>query len=57
MEGKYSMKIEILLILQLPGSIYEIKTRNPGPMYENKFFQLFFYQKVANQAIVSFSSF
>jgi hypothetical protein len=57
MEGKYSMKIEIHLILQLPGSIYAIETRNPGPMYENKFFQLFFCPKVANQAIVSFSSF
>ena len=47
MERKYSMKIEekqIRLILQFPGSIYAIETRNPGPMYENKFFQLFFCQ-------------
>jgi hypothetical protein len=58
MERKYSMKIEIHLIAQLPGSIiYAIEMRNPGPIYENKFFQLYFCPKVANQAIVSFSSF
>ena len=37
--------IYIYTILQFPGSIYAIETRNPGPMYENKFFQLFLYKK------------
>lgn len=30
------------VILQFPGSIYAMETRNPGPMYANKFFQLLF---------------
>ena len=38
-------EIYIYTILQFPGSIYAIETRNPGPMYENKFFQLFLYKK------------
>uniref|UniRef100_A0A0A9EGX2 Nramp transporter n=1 Tax=Arundo donax TaxID=35708 RepID=A0A0A9EGX2_ARUDO len=29
-------------VSKLPGSIYAIETRNPGPVYENKFFQLVF---------------
>jgi len=37
--------IYIYTILQFPGSIYAIETRNPGPMYANKFFQLFLYKK------------
>ena len=40
--------IYIYTILQFPGSIYAIETRNPGPMYENKFFQLFLYKKNIN---------
>lgn len=31
-----------VVILQFPGSIYAIETRNPGPIYANKFFQLVF---------------
>ena len=31
-----------MMILQFPGSIYAIETRNPGPKYAKKFFQLFF---------------
>ena len=34
-----------ITILQFPGSIYAIETRNPGPIYVNKFFQLLFCKK------------
>lgn len=33
------------VILQFPGSIYAMETRNPGPMYANKFFQLLLCKK------------
>jgi len=33
-------KIMNSVFLQFPGSIYAMETRNPGPMYANKFFQL-----------------
>lgn len=32
-------------ILQFPGSMYAIETRNPGPMYANRFFQLVLCEK------------